>query len=133
MAKNNNIVVNPNVINQICIETEITGNIITKGDIRIDGVLTGNLTTSGKLVLGETGRIHGEINCVTGHISGVIEGKIINKELLSLKSTASITGEIFTEKLAIEPGAKFSGTCNMDSNNKPYQDFKQEPKVEKTN
>ncbi|MBN1112541.1 MAG: polymer-forming cytoskeletal protein, partial [Bacteroidales bacterium] len=106
MAKNNNIVVNPNVINQICIETEIQGNIITKGDIRIDGVLTGNLTTTGKLVLGETGRIHGEVFCTTGHISGTIEGKINNKEVLSLKSTASIVGDINTDKLAIEPGAK---------------------------
>ncbi len=119
MAKSSATEINPNVINQIGIETEIKGDIISKGDIRVDGVLTGNITTSGKLVLGGTGRVFGEISCQNAHISGSIEGKITVKELLSMKSSASITGEIYTEKFAVEPGAKFTGTCNMSGNANP--------------
>lgn len=104
---------NNGVINIIGNGTKITGNIETSGDIRIDGTLIGNLTTQGKIVIGETGNIEGEVVCVNSDVSGKLKGKISVKELLSLKATAKILGDIITNKLAIEPNAIFTGTCNM--------------------
>jgi cytoskeletal protein CcmA (bactofilin family) len=102
-----------NVINQIGAGTEINGDVSTNNDIRFDGVLTGNLKTRGKVVVGETGAVKGEIECKNSVIEGKVEGKITVNELLTLKSTCSFTGDIITRRLAIEPGAKFSGNCSM--------------------
>jgi len=113
MAKINEI--DPNVVNKITTGTSITGDIISNGDIRIDGILKGNLNTKGKVVVGNEGVINGEIECKNADISGKVEGKVKVSELLSLSKSAKITGEITTNRLAIEPGAIFSGTCNMSS------------------
>ena len=78
-----------NVINQIGVGTEITGDVSTNGDIRFDGVLTGNLKTKGKVVIGETGAVKGEINCKNSVVEGKVEGKISVGELLTLKATSS--------------------------------------------
>lgn len=102
-----------NVINQIGVGTEITGDVSTNGDIRIDGFLNGNLKTKGKVVIGETGSIKGEITCKNSVVEGSIHGKIGVAELLTLKATSSLQGDINTRRLAIEPGAKFTGNCNM--------------------
>jgi cytoskeletal protein CcmA (bactofilin family) len=105
-------------INLISNGTDITGDLISNGDIRIDGSVTGTLNIKGKIVIGPTGKIKGEIICKNSEISGFIEGKITVSQLLSLKSTSKIVGDISTSKLSIEPGAKFSGNCKMtDSEN----------------
>lgn len=93
--------------------TIIDGNIECQGDIRFDGVLTGNLSTKGKLVIGANGDIKGDIICANCDIEGNVEGKIAVSELLSFKATARFIGDIVTGKLAIEPGAIFSGKCSM--------------------
>ena len=113
MAKNtDHSPVNNN--NQIQNGTEIKGNIVTNGEIRFDGILVGNLFTKSKIVIGNTGIIKGEVKCKNAIIEGTIEGKITVAEQLSLKATSNIKGDILTTKLAIEPGAKFSGPCNMN-------------------
>jgi len=104
-----------NTINLIGAGTTIKGNIDSSGDIRIDGNLNGNLHTKGKVVIGTTGLIKGEVDCKNSDVEGKIEGKIHAQELLSLKSTSVILGDISARRLAIEPGAKFTGNCNMSS------------------
>ncbi|MBN2482010.1 MAG: polymer-forming cytoskeletal protein [Bacteroidales bacterium] len=104
-----------NVINQIGVGTTIKGDITTNGDIRFEGGLVGNLMTKGKVVVGETGSVKGEVNCKNSVIEGSIDGKIVVSELLTLKSTSSVKGDIITRRLAIEPGAKFTGNCNMSA------------------
>lgn len=93
--------------------TTIEGDIRSNGDFRIDGMLTGSLNVKGKLVVGPTGSIDGEVVCQNADISGNINGKITVNELLALKTTAKINGDIVANKLAIEPGANFTGTCSM--------------------
>jgi cytoskeletal protein CcmA (bactofilin family) len=104
-------------INLISNGTDITGDIKSTGDIRIDGSLTGNLNTKGKVVIGQTGKVNGEIICKNSEISGIIEGRVIVNQLLNLKASSKILGDIVTSKLSIEPGAIFSGTCKMSENN----------------
>jgi cytoskeletal protein CcmA (bactofilin family) len=103
-------------INLISIGTDITGEIKSTGDIRIDGSLKGNLNTKGKVVIGPTGKVNGEVICKNSEVSGIIEGKITVGQLLSLKASSKINGDIATSKLSIEPGAIFSGNCKMSDN-----------------
>jgi cytoskeletal protein CcmA (bactofilin family) len=106
--------ISPNRINA---GTTIIGEIQSNGAFRIEGTLKGNITAEGKVAIGQTGVIEGNIICSNADIEGNVVGKLIIKSLLSLKSTANIKGEILTSKLSIEPGAVFSGTCKMDSQN----------------
>ncbi len=100
-------------VNIIGAGTVITGDINTNGDIRVDGTINGMLNVKGKLVLGNTGIVEGEVSCQNADISGTIKGKITITELLSLKNSAKLNGDIITNKLAIEPGATFTGSCSM--------------------
>lgn len=100
-------------INLIGNGTSITGNITSNGDVRIDGTLKGNISISGKLVVGSSGNIEGNVICQNADISGKIHGKVTVTELLSLKATSKLLGDIVTGKITIEPNATFTGTCNM--------------------
>lgn len=93
--------------------TKIVGDITSAGDVRIDGHLSGNIVIAGKFVLGATGVVEGNITSVNADLSGEVKGTVKISEMLSLKSTARINGDIETSKLMIEPGAVFTGTCNM--------------------
>ncbi|MCF8369586.1 MAG: polymer-forming cytoskeletal protein [Bacteroidales bacterium] len=133
MAKNNYIEAKPN---SIVAGTTIKGEISANGDFRIDGQLTGSIKCKGKIVVGQSGSIEGEIECQNADISGSIKAKVIVEQLLSLKATSKVHGDVITNKLSIEPGAVFSGTCDMDgsrannpaSNNKKIEQ-RQEEKV----
>lgn len=102
-------------INLIGNGTSIEGDVKAGGDIRVDGSLLGTLTIKGKLVVGPSGKIEGEVVCQNADISGQVTGKLSVSELLALKSSAKVTGDIVTGKLAIESGAVFSGGCSMNN------------------
>ena len=104
---------NGTAVNLISQGTEITGDIKSTCDVRIDGVLNGNMATKGKVVVGPTGRVKGEVECKNSEVAGVIDGKITVTQLLNLKASSKITGTIITNKLSIEPGAVFTGNCAM--------------------
>ncbi|MCD6112650.1 MAG: polymer-forming cytoskeletal protein [Bacteroidales bacterium] len=107
----------PSSVNLLGVGTKIKGDINTNGDFRVDGALIGTIITKGKIIVGESGSIEGEIKCKNADISGVIKAKITVAELLTLKSSSKFSGEVYTNKIAIEPGANFSGSCNMDDVN----------------
>jgi len=92
----------------------VKGEIQVNGDFRIDGTLNGNIQCKGKIVVGPTGKIDGEITCQNADFSGEVTATVKVAELLTLKETARFSGDITTGKLAIEPGAKFSGNCRME-------------------
>jgi cytoskeletal protein CcmA (bactofilin family) len=104
----------PTDFNRIVAGTVLKGELSTENDIRIDGTLVGNAHVKGKVVLGPNGRIEGDLVCKNAEIQGNIKANIKVEELLSLKSSAVVQGEVITNKIAIEPGAKISGTINMD-------------------
>ncbi len=99
--------------NLIQSDTYITGDIFSGGNIRIDGVLKGTLKCLGKMILGPTGRIEGDIISQNADMEGKVKGNVLVTELLSLKATTEVNGDITSNKLAIEPGARFTGACNM--------------------
>lgn len=99
--------------NRIEKNTKIKGDIISEADFRIDGKLDGNVRTSGKVVIGKGGYIHGKVECVNADIEGSFNGELLVSELLSLKDTAVIEGTVTVAKLAVEPGATFNASCTM--------------------
>lgn len=103
--------------NRIVEGTIIKGDIISKADFRLDGELTGNFHTTGKLVIGPAGMVKGDIICRNADIEGQFEGKIQVAEVLNVKSKAVIRGEVVTGKLSVEPGAMFTATCLMRAAN----------------
>jgi len=102
-------------INLLSSGTVVKGEIKVNGDFRIDGIFIGSINCKGRIVVGATGVIEGEINCQNADFSGEVKAIVKVAELLTLKESAKFTGDISTNKLAIEPGAKFSGNCVMDN------------------
>ncbi len=129
MSKNN--VTESGSVNIIGAGTVIEGEINTNGDIRIDGTLVGKLSVKGRLVLGSSGQVDGEIVCQNADISGSVKGKINVTDLLALKSSSKLSGDIITNKLAIEPGAVFTGSCSMGGIIKDIKASSSEVKEEK--
>jgi cytoskeletal protein CcmA (bactofilin family) len=99
--------------NRIEKNTKIKGDIISEADFRIDGKLDGNVKTSGKVVIGKDGYIHGKVECVNADIEGSFNGELQVSNLLSLKASAVIEGTVTVAKLAVEPGATFNASCSM--------------------
>jgi len=111
--------------NRIVEGTVIKGDIISKADFRLDGELIGNFQSAGKLVIGPTGSVTGDISCNNADIEGKFTGTIQVNELLNVKSKASIQGDATVGKLAVEPGADFSASCSMKENVKLLTDGKE--------
>ena len=131
MGKNSDL--NTSSINLIGAGTVINGEIISNGDVRVDGTVVGSVSSKGKVVIGSTGNVEGEIVCQNADVSGKISGNISVAEILSLKATANLIGDIAASKLSIEPGANFMGSCTMGGmvKNIINADKKEREKVEK--
>ncbi len=96
--------------------TSITGDINVRGDIRIDGSVNGKISVQGKIVLGNSGKIEGELNANNADISGNVSGLMNISEILTMKSASRIEGDIKVGKIVIEQGAVFIGNCQMENN-----------------
>ena len=111
--------------NKIAAGTKITGDITAKGAFRIEGFLKGTLVTTGKVVISKNGNIEGTLECENADIEGSFKGKLKVSGILSLKSTATVDGEVVAGKLAVEPGANFNATCQMRGAMKSVKNEKQ--------
>ncbi len=118
--------------NRIGPETTIKGDIISDGNFRIDGTLEGSINTKGKVVVGEKGLITGDVLCQNADVEGTIKGKLQVTQLLALKATANIHGDILVDKLSIEPGANFTGTCKMGAVVKDLKDAERREAAEQS-
>ncbi|EIJ38379.1 MULTISPECIES: bactofilin family protein [Galbibacter] len=99
--------------NRIVENTIIKGDLISEADIRIDGELEGSITAKGKVVIGRAGKVSGKIQCMNADIEGKFDGDLKVENVLSLKGTAVIEGDVVVGKLAVEPGATFNAACSM--------------------
>ena len=117
---------NQNIIAQ---GTKIVGDFNSEGDFRIDGIVEGNIKTSGKVVVGKSGLIKGTFEGTDAYFEGNFSGKLSLSGTLSLKSSAHIEGEVVAGKLEVEPGATFNVTCVMKGTVKEMNHgTKQQPK-----
>ena len=109
-SSNTNQVGDRNIIGK---NTTFVGDIISEGDFRIDGTIDGSIKTSGRIIVGKEGVIKGKTTCSNADVEGNISGVLNVENLLTLKSSANIQGDVSMDKLSVEPGAVFNVNCVM--------------------
>jgi cytoskeletal protein CcmA (bactofilin family) len=95
--------------------TTLKGDISSNSDLRIDGTLIGNITSSAKVIIGANGVVEGDLQGQQADILGKVSGTVKVKELLQLKGSSIVNGNIQAGKLQVEPTATFNGECHMNS------------------
>ena len=105
-----------NAASLISAGTTLTGDINSNADLRIDGTLVGNINSTAKVIIGANGVVQGDINGQQADILGKVTGAVKVKELLQLKGSSMIKGNIHAGKLQVEPSATFNGQCHMGAN-----------------
>ena len=108
--------------NRIAAGTLISGDISGKGCFRIEGTLKGSLKTTGKVVIGDGGFIEGTLECENADVQGKILGTIKVLNVLTLRGTARVEGEVTAGSLSIEPGASFNANCQTNQGVKSLKD-----------
>lgn len=114
--------------NIIAKNTSLVGDLTSDGDFRVDGKIEGTIKTTGRVVIGKDGEVVGNIECLNADVEGTFSGKLDVEEVLSLKSTAFISGDVVLGKLSVEPGATFNATCAMKGSVKIVKDGGQKAK-----
>ena len=120
-----------NEINHIAAGTKIVGDIISKGNFRLDGELEGNLVSESRVVLGQTSILEGSLKSQNAEVSGKVNGIVNITDELVLRSTAVLKADITTGSLNIESGAMLNGTTKMGAaaKNIPNDTSKKEKKA----
>jgi cytoskeletal protein CcmA (bactofilin family) len=114
--------------NKIALGAVLNGNIVSGGDFRIDGKLIGNLNIDGKVTIGKSGYIKGEVICQNACVEGSFEGMLQASKSLNLKSSAKISGNIIAGQLIIASGAVMNATCEMSGAVKTLESDRQSKK-----
>lgn len=99
--------------NVVAKNTSIKGDILSDGDFRIDGTLEGTLKTKGRVIIGLDGFVNGDVEATNAEIDGKFSGNLIVNDLLTVKTTANISGDVIIGKLSVEPGATFNANFSM--------------------
>ena len=118
-------------INRIVEGTVIEGVIRSESNLRIDGEFKGELITKGRLVVGPKGKVQGTVHCLCCDVEGTLEGEVTVLELLAMKSTSTVQGDLYYGQLSVEAGAKALGTFRMGvAKDKPTQSTKTASKAD---
>ena len=104
-------VVNVNSLSRISAGTVIKGEILSPNDIRIDGTFEGRIQSKGRVVVGESATIKGDIVCENVDLWGKVEGNLFVKDTLSLKEGCVVSGNLHIRRLSVELGSTFNGNC----------------------
>lgn len=102
-----------NIESLISSGVEIKGDINSQGSIRIDGQVEGNINIKGDLILGEKGKIKGEVKAENIIIAGKLEGRATAGTRFEIAATGSITGDINATTLIIDEGGTLDGNSRM--------------------
>ncbi len=103
--------VNVNSISRISAGTVIKGEILSPSDIRIDGTFEGKIHSKGRVVIGESAVVKGEVICSDIDLWGKVDGELFVKDTLSLKDGCVVNGNLNIRRLSVELGATFNGNC----------------------
>ena len=97
---------------------KIEGKLSCSGNIRLDGEVQGDISSQGVVIIGEFGKVNGQINADNITIGGKVTGTVKAKDKVVLEAKANLKGDITTKALMVEAGAIFNGNTKMgDSGN----------------
>ncbi|MEZ4703013.1 MAG: polymer-forming cytoskeletal protein [Rhodothermales bacterium] len=103
----------PSQINMIGEGTVFEGTLRSESDLRISGRIVGKLHVGGKAIVATEGVVEGEMMATNAEVAGSVQGEIRIKELLVLKGSARVDGNIEAARLIVEEGSIFNGKCQM--------------------
>lgn len=114
-SKSNNIMPSStgHSLNSLVKGTSVEGTIKSQSDIRVDGTIKGNLNCEAKVIIGPSGFIDGEIKCKNAVIEGRFEGILSVAELLHIRESANVRGEVTYGKLVVQSGAVINGSWKV--------------------
>jgi cytoskeletal protein CcmA (bactofilin family) len=121
-----------NAIDRIAEGTTLEGSVNSAKSIRVDGKVKGSIVCAGRVVIGKTGVVEGEVDCDSADVEGTLNATITVSGLLELKATAVINGDSQVGKLKVDPGAEINGKIDMGGTLKSISNNKRETIVEKT-
>ncbi|MDG1516890.1 MAG: polymer-forming cytoskeletal protein [Flavobacteriales bacterium] len=121
-----------NAIDRIAEGTTLEGSVNSAKSIRVDGKVKGSIVCAGRVVIGKTGVVEGEVDCDSADVEGTLNATITVTGLLELKTTAVINGDSQVGKLKVDPGAEINGKIDMGGTLKSISNNKSETIVEKT-
>ena len=98
-------------------DSSFKGEFKSECDFRVDGNFEGTIETKGKVVIGKNGHIEGTVVCSSADIEGTINGNIHVDDLLSIRSTGEVNGDVVMSKLVVESGAVFNAKSSMKNEN----------------
>jgi cytoskeletal protein CcmA (bactofilin family) len=93
--------------------TTIEGKFTAAENVRLDGTVKGEVKCAQRLVMGETGKVEGNIRTKDAIIMGTIEGELVADGTLHLKNTANIRGTITAKFMVVDEGARYFGDCKI--------------------
>ena len=102
-----------NVLNS---DVEIKGNLKFSGELTFEGKLEGEINTDGTLHLGDSAVVNGNISAGSVVVRGKINGNIIAKDKIEIKSKTELFGDVRSAKLMIEEGVTFVGKTEVNPN-----------------
>lgn len=107
--------VDVNSVSRIAEGTAVTGEFVSRTDVRIDGSVKGKIYSDGRIVVGEGATVDGTVFCSDLDLWGKVEGEVFVRNLLSIKSGADVSGNLHVRRLQVEIGATVNGSCKMIS------------------
>lgn len=108
-------VVNVNEVSRVALGASIRGDLSSRTDIRVDGNVDGTLFSEGRIVVGESALLSGKLLCRNLDLWGKMDGDLYIRDVLTLKGSAVVNGNIFVRKIQMEMGAQLNGSCKMIS------------------
>ncbi len=96
-------------------DTQIKGEIITKGSIRLGGEFDGKIMAHGDVLVGEGSRVTGTISGAKVIVSGDVNGNITSSGGLEITKTGKVFGDIISDKLIVDEGAVYKGKVTLES------------------
>ena len=92
---------------------KIQGDLVSEGNIRIEGAVAGKVVTTQSVHVGEAAKIAADVQAGNAIIAGEVHGNIRILESLILQPSARVAGDISCTTLRVEDGAQFTGKCSM--------------------
>ena len=100
-------------LNSIVQGTSLEGKAKAGSDFRVDGSIKGELHCDAKVIIGPTGLVEGTVKCQNAVIEGRFEGTLLVDELLNIRETAKVIGDVSYGKLIVQSGAVISGSYKV--------------------
>ena len=101
--------------------SKLTGDLILETDVRIDGIIEGNVTTSGSLIVGERGGLKGHVKAGSLTVYGRFDGNALVDGMTQIGKAGIFTGRLISEFVSLEEGGELNALVVMNTGDVPIE------------